>query len=218
VKIAKTLHARDAEGAQSLNDDSSEGNACDSDEKAFDPEYRPLKEVVPTIPPSPSHAREAARIATPVAVLREKEEARAKDIAIQQLFLALDQNGDGAVDVHEFLAFLRIGLGLTSSTLEEAEEALAFKDLDKDGMLSRHELAESCSDLDAAAIWRLCEPLEREAGLHVYHAVQVEPPQSIVPSPWLASRCTPLCTALPVEHETHELIITSSLPRKDLAF
>jgi len=128
-----------------------------------------------------------------------------RHIAIRRLFLALDTNGDGAVDSQEYWAFLRI-LGVSSSTLKQAQEVMAFKDLDNNGLLSIDDLIEACRGLDAPAICRLCEPLEREAGLEVYQAVQVEP--QCAASPWLAGRCTGFCTSRPPA-EIHELIVSA---------
>lgn len=142
----------------------------------------------------------------------EEGQAMAKEIAMKRLFMALDQNADGVVDAEEYLAFLRIGLGLSSATLRHAEEAMGFKDLSCDGLLSIDELREACADLDAAAICRLCEPLEREAQLEVYQMVQVEPPQGcngdLQPSPWAATRCTGFCASFPAA-ENHELVVTA---------
>lgn len=154
---------------------------------------------------APPFAGPACREATSASLASDEAQATAKQLAIRRLFLALDTNGDGAVDAQEYWAFLRI-LGVSSSALKQAKEVMAFKDLDNDGVLSIDDLIEACAGLDAPAICRLCEPLEREAGLEVYQAVQVEP--QCATSPWLAGRCTGFCTARPLG-ETHELIVSA---------
>jgi len=140
---------------------------------------------------------------------REKTEARAKEIALHRLFAALDANGDGAIDSAEFLTFMRIAFGFASATLEQAWESMQAKDLDDNGRLTFSGLQQACSEMEAAAIIRLCEPIEREAALKIYHSLQAEPPQPFLPPVMLVGSCSPLCMGLP-PLETNEVVIFAS--------
>jgi hypothetical protein len=91
--------------------------------------------------------------------LAPKNEQLEKTSAVKRLYAALDKNQDGKIVAVEYLAFLTDALGSTT-TLEQAQKSMAFKDKDKDGTLSEAEVTASCEGVDAATINDWCEKLE----------------------------------------------------------
>jgi Ca2+-binding EF-hand superfamily protein len=141
---------------------------------------------------------------------RNLAEATTKDIAVKRLFIALDRNRDGTIDAVEFRNFLIYGLGVACDTIKQAAQSLWFKDIDKDGRLSLDELALACKELDAATVLRFCEPIEREAGMHVHQKEPLEPPPAMLFSclaPWAR------CCAQP-RAQAQELVVSSKDPLK----